>query len=256
MGKEEILEKLNKAFGDFKFFEEDHHYEYKGERVGVSVTKLIEQYTNGFDAEMIAEKVAIRDGKTIQEVLDEWKYKNSFACEKGQNSHDFAQTIWSGTMYHGTTFDGSTAFLGALEAIFQQARNFHNDFEGKLMHLADEFVIGSAEYDIASAVDHLFVDKATGELVLVDYKTNSDIRKNEQYAKPMKAPLQHLKDTALNHYAIQISIYKYLIEKYTGLEVSRWFIVYMSENIGDYEIIDVPYLKNEVETILEWRIYD
>ena len=31
------------------------------------------------------------------------------------------------------------------------------------------------------------------------------------------------------------------------------FIVYMSENIDNYEIIKIPYLKNEVVEILERR---
>ena len=120
MTKEEYLNELNKAFGDFKFFEKDHHYECKGQRVGISVTRLIEEYTNKFDAQTIAESVVENNLKkhqeaekniklfpsmdenawayeseldkyfkwlklptTVQEVLDEWDYKNKFACAKG-----------------------------------------------------------------------------------------------------------------------------------------------------------------------------
>ena len=69
----------------------------------------------------------------------------------------------------------------------------------------------------------------------------------------MKVPLSHINDDALHHYHIQLSIYKYLIEKYTGLKVDEMFIVYMSENIENYEIIEIPYLKDEVEKILNLR---
>ena len=131
--------------------------------------------------------------------------------------------------------------------------NFKMDYEDRLEHLADEFVVGSEEYDIASAIDHLFINKLTGGLVLVDYKTNTDIHKNEKYAKNMKVPLQHLKDSTINHYHVQLSIYKYLVEKYTGLKIEEMFIVWFSENNDNYEIIDVPYLKNEVQEILERR---
>ena len=253
MTREEYLKELNKAFGDFKFFEDDHHYEYKEQRVGISVTRLIEEYTNEFDAETIAEKVAIRDGKTIQEVLDEWKYKNEWACEKGHLGHLYAQSRWNDELYQETLNECYKGFKIDLEHIFKQADNFYNDYKDRLEHLADEYVIGSEEYDIASAIDHLFINKLTGGLVLVDYKTNSDIHKNEKYAKNMKVPLSHLKDTTLNHYAIQLSIYKYLVEKYTNLKIEEFFIVYMSENIDNYEIIDVPYLEKEVIKILENR---
>ena len=253
MTRQEYLNELNKAFGDFKFFEEDHHYEYKGQRVGMSVTRLIEEYTNDFDSQSVAERIAVRDGKTLQEVLDEWKVKNQMACEKGHLGHEYAQSLWNGTNTLEKIKSSSEAVKTLLEPILKQADNFYNDYEDRLEHLADEYVIGSSEYDIASAIDHLFVNKLTGGLVLVDYKTNSDIHKTEQYAKNMKVPLTHLKDFTLNHYYIQLSIYKYLVEKYTDLQIEEMFIVYFSENIENYEIIEIPYLKDEVIKILENR---
>ena len=253
MTKEEYLKELNKAFGDFKFYEEDHTYTYKDKPISIGATGLIEQYCNEFDAETIAEKVAIRDNKTIQEVLDEWEYKNKFACEKGSTCHEFAQSRWSGEVWQEKHFDNSEEYERAVEIIQGQANDFRIDYKDRLEHLADEFVIGSEEYNIASAIDHLFINKLTGGLVLVDYKTNSDIHKNEKYAKNMKVPLTHLKDFTLNHYYIQLSIYKYLVEKYTDLKIEEMFIVWFSENIENYEIIEIPYLKDEVIKILENR---
>ena len=253
MTRQEYLNELNKAFGDFKFFDEDHHYEYKGEQVGISVTRLIEEYCNEFDAQTVAERVATRDNKTIQEVLNEWEYKNKFACEKGSTCHEFAQSLWSGNEYNELLFDGSMEYINTVNKIQNQAKQFYKDYKDRLEHLADEFVIGSEEYNIASAIDHIFINKLTGGLVLVDYKTNSDIHKSERYAKKMKVPLTHLKDFTLNHYYIQLSIYKYLVEKYTNLKFEEMFIVYFSENIENYEIIEIPYLKEEVEKILENR---
>ena len=253
MTRDEYLKELNKAFGNFKFFEEDHHYEYKGKRVGISVTRLIEDYTNEFDAQAVAEKVALKENKSVQEVLLLWKAKNHQACIKGSIAHELIQSAWSGKKYEPDLIKCSCDTRNALEKICFQENNFKFDYQDRLEHLADEFVIGSEEYDIASAIDHLFISKLTGGLVLVDYKTNSDIHKTEKYAKNMKVPLSHLKDFTLNHYYIQLSIYKYLVEKYTNLEIEEMFIVYMSENIDNYEIIEIPYLKKEVELILENR---
>lgn len=277
MTRKEYLDKL-KVFQDFKFFEEDHHYEYKGERIGISVTRFIEQYCNEFDAQTVAEKVALKNQKYISDlykhcgevelweleqnptnvkgVLELWEYKNKFACEKGHFGHLYAQSLWNNEDINEimNEIDKFTNGLESpLDKILDQADNFYHDYKDRLEHLADEFVVGSEEYNIASAIDHLFINKLTGELVLVDYKTNSDIHKSEKYAKNMKVPLQHMKDFTLNHYYIQLSIYKYLLEKYTDLEVSEMFIVYFSENIKNYEIIEIPYLKEEVIKILENR---
>lgn len=281
MTREEYLKELDKAFGDFKFYEDGHYYTYKDKTISVGATGLIEQYCNEFKADEVAEKVAIKNQQiidrikkdryrtdedivllnkilndktnTIQGNLELWSYKNKFACNKGSTCHEYAQSRWSGEKWELIEFDKSNLYIQSVEKIKKQADNFRKDYEDRLEHLFDEYVIGSEEYDIASAIDHLFINKATGGLVLVDYKTNSDIHKSERFAKNMKVPLHKTKDFTLNHYYIQLSIYKYIVEKYTNLVIEDMFIVYLSENIENYEIIEIPYKKEDVIKILENR---
>ena len=259
MTRDEMLKVLKESFKDFKFYEDGHYYTYKDKPVGISVTRFIAEYENEFNQQEVAEKCAIKQNRPVEEILAEWKYKADFACAKGTTCHEYAQTLWSEEEWSPIIFDDSEKYENAIKKIFEQADNFYEDYQDHLEHLQDELVVGSAEYDIASAVDHLFYNKLTGGLVLVDYKTNStlkgynDAKSNRRYTKKMKVPLHKLDDDALHHYYIQLSIYKYLIEKYTGLKVDEMFIVYMSENIENYEIIPMPYLKKEVEKILKNR---
>lgn len=259
MTKDEMLKVLKDSFKDFKFYEDGHYYTYKDKPVGISVTRFIAEYENEFDQLGVAEKVALKENRPVEEILKEWKYKADFACCKGTTCHEYAQSLWSGEEWKFKDFDGSRNYEIAVDLIQNQANNFQDDYEDYLEHLQDELVVGSAEYDIASAIDHLFYNKLTGGLVLVDYKTNStlkgynDSQYNRRYTKKMKVPLYKINDDALHHYYIQLSIYRFLIEKYTGLKVDEMFIVYMSENINNYEIIEIPYLKDEVEKILENR---
>ena len=109
MTREEYLDKL-KVFQDFKFFEDGHYYECKGKRVGISVTRFIEQYCNEFNAKEVAERVATKQNKTIQQVLDEWQYKNKFACAKGTTCHEYAQSLWSKNNYEMLKFDESKEY--------------------------------------------------------------------------------------------------------------------------------------------------
>lgn len=255
MTRDEMLKVLQDSFKDFKFYEDGHYYTYKDKPVGISVTRFIAEYENEFNQQEMAERVAIRDNKTVQQVLEEWKYKSDFACAKGTTCHEYAQCLWSGQLYNKIPFDESEEYLDAVKKIQKQAFAFKLSYTSHLEHLIDELPIGSEEYDIASCVDHLFYNRLTGGLVLVDYKTNSLMSgyNKDAYKKAMQIPLNHLNDDALHHYYIQLSIYKFLIEKYSGLKVDEMFIVYMSENIENYEIIEIPYLKEEVEMILENR---
>lgn len=259
MNKDEMLKVLKDSFKDFKFYEDGHYYTFKDKPVGVSVTRFIAEYENEFDQLGVAQKCAIKQNKSVEEILSEWKYKADFACAKGTTCHEWSQSLWSGEQWKPLLFDNSEKFKKARKEICEQAIMFKYDYQDHLEHLIDELVVGSEEYDIASAIDHLFYNKLTGGLVLVDYKTNStlkgynDSEYNRKYTKKMKVPLNHLNDDSLHHYYIQLSIYRFLIEKYTGLKVEEMFIVYMSENIENYEIIEIPYLKDEVEKILENR---
>ena len=259
MTKNEMLKVLKDSFKDFKFYEDGHYYTYKDKPVGVSVTRFIAEYENEFNQQEVAEKCAIKQNRSVSEILAEWKYKADFACAKGTTCHEYAQSLWSKSIWKYIPFGQDIAFKLAVSKIKKQAKNFKFEYENHLEHLVDELVVGSAEYDIASAIDHLFYNKLTGGLVLVDYKTNStlkgynDAESNRRYTKKMKVPLHNIDDDALHHYYIQLSIYKFLIEKYTCLKVDEMFIVYMSENIENYEIIPIPYLKKEVEEILENR---
>lgn len=257
MTLEEVKQEL-KVFDKFTFFEEDHHYECDGKKIGISVTRLIEEYSNSFNQQEIAEKVAIRDNKSVSEVLEEWEYKNKFACEKGSICHLYAQKLWNGIFTLEKDLNASIPLKNACACIFKQADSFFKNFQQKFIHIQDEQLVGSEEYNICSAVDHLFLDK-NGNVWLIDYKTNSilkgynDDEKNRRYTKKMLIPLQNIKDDSLNHYYLQLSIYKYLIEKYTNIKIYKTMIVYMSENIENYELIETPYLMKEVELILENR---
>ena len=264
MTKDEMLKVLKDSFKDFKFYEDGHYYTYKDKPVGVSVTRFISEYENEFNQQEVAEKCAIKQNRSVSEILAEWKYKADFACAKGTNGHNYVQSLWSGNKFVPIEFDefdefNNNNFWTTNQEVFEQGENFRKDYDYCLEHLIDELPIGSEEYNIASCVDHLFYNKLTGGLVLVDYKTNStlkgynDSEYNKKYTKKMKVPLHKIDDDALHHYYIQLSIYKFLIEKYTGLKVDEMFIVYMSENVENYEIIEIPYLKKEVEIILENR---
>lgn len=289
MTRDEMLKTLKDTFKDFVFYEDGHYYECKGKRVGISVTRFIDEYVNEFNQQEVAEKVLKKNIKnynyakeqlelyygnlehdkemleylklpiTIEDILKEWKYKADFACKKGTTCHEYAQSLWSGNKYEMLKFDMSEEYYQSVFKIHRQAENFYKDYKEHLEHLVDELPIGSEEFNIASCCDHLFYNKLTGGLVLVDYKTNTILKgynddlKNRRYTKNMKIPLHHIKDDSLHHYYIQLSIYKFLIEKYSGLKVDEMFIVYFSENNDNYEIIDIPYLKYEVEKILKNR---
>ena len=260
MTLEEVKQKL-KVFDKYKFFENGHYYTYKDKQVGISVTKYISQFENEFDSDTLSQKVADKNGISQFEVLNEWKRKGEYSCLKGTAIHEWLQDNYANREYK---FDLSQLEeypeyykIEDIEHLKQMAIDFINDYKNRYILIGDEILCGIPDFDIASAIDLLFYDTINNEVVLADIKTNTDLKgwkSTPSYVKKMLQPLEDIKDITFEHYKIQLSIYRYFLEEYAHIPISdNMFIVYLSEKEKNYNIIQIPYLKNEVEKILKLR---
>ena len=255
--KNKIIEELQ-FFKGIDFHEEQHFYTINDYRFGISATSLIETYAQEFDSDGISQMVANKRGISQKEVLDEWKKENEFSCIKGSCIHLKAQSLWMGTDYEidYNTIDDTIdkdRLKKEYDIMSKQATDFYNDYKDMYDMIQDEFIVWSKEFDIAGSIDGIMYNKNTQQCCILDFKSNKDLQFKSKYRKKMKVPLHELDDVNGQHYYIQLSIYKYLIEKYTNIKVDELFIVYFNINADSYEIIEIPYLKNEVEEILENR---
>ena len=257
MTKDEIIKELQ-YFKGIDFHEEEHFYTLKNYKFNCSVTQLIETYAQEFDSDGISQMVANKRGISQQEVLDEWKKENEFSCIKGSCIHLKAQSLWMGTNYEidYNTIDDTIdkdRLKKEYDIMSKQATDFYNDYKDMYDMIQDEFIVWSKEFDIAGSIDGIMYNKHTQQCCILDFKSNKDLQFKSKYRKKMKVPLHELDDVNGQHYYIQLSIYKYLIEKYTNIKVDELFIVYFNINADNYEIVEIPYLYEEVRKILELR---
>ena len=54
----------------------------------ISVSQLLKRYKEVFDTNFHANRVALREGKTKQEVIDGWQKISKDACDKGIKIHN------------------------------------------------------------------------------------------------------------------------------------------------------------------------
>lgn len=257
MTKDEIIKELQ-FFKGIDFHEEEHFYTLNNYKFNCSVTQLIETYGQEFDSDGISQMVANKRGISQKEVLDEWKKENEFSCIKGSCIHLKAQSLWMGTDYEidynkiDDTID-KDRLKKEYDIMSKQATNFYNDYKDMYDMIQDEFIVWSKEFDIAGSIDGIMYNKNTQQCCILDFKSNKDLQFKSKYRKKMKVPLHELDDVNGQHYYIQLSIYKYLIEKYTNIKVDELFIVYFNINADNYEIIEPLNMEKEVEEILENR---
>ena len=255
---QDIKDKINQAFGKYTFIENGHYYLCNGKRVGISTTGLISQYEQEFDSDTISQQVASKRGISQQEVLEEWRIENLHSTIKGSMIHEYAQSLWEDKHYE---FDYSSVpkeidldrLKSDIEKLIPQADNFYNDYKDMYELIGCEIYLGDEDYDECGATDQMMLNKYTGGIAIIDYKTNKKIEYESYKHKKMLIPLHKFDDCNYVHYSFQLGDYKFKFEKNTNLKVDETFIVYFNTNADNYEIIEPLNMENEVIKILENR---
>lgn len=251
-----------------------HSYISPGEDIKwTSVTSLISKFKQPFDSKAIATKCSRNKkskwyGLSVAEIESLWDGERLRSTDLG-------------TWYHNKReydlLNGVNDECVIMPHYYDEAGNkitesTNIDQDG----IYPELLIYNKNLKICGQADYVEVTK--GVVNIRDFKTSKEISKTsftnwEGISKKMLPPLMHLDDANLNHYALQLSIYMYIIIKNNPhLTAGKLIIehikfkkerddeygypVYEKDEQGDYiveDIIeyDVPYLKNEVKKIIE-----
>lgn len=65
--------------------------------------------------------------------------------------------------------------------------------------------------------------------------------------------MEHLPDTNYWHYTLQLNVYKWILEKYYGLEVADLYLVILHPDNSSYRRMRLNILEEEVEDMIECR---
>ena len=223
------------------FDEAEHKYTCNGKQLE-SVTTVVENCFKKFDADYWAERKASQLGITPEELKAEWEAKAQQARDLGTMMHDKIEKYYLGIESESDeTFDLFLQFAA----------------EHKLNPYRTEWRIYYEEYGIAGTLD--FLEYSDGKFTIYDWKRstklvyNGVVEKESRFGQNALAPIGNISDSTYNHYALQVSFYRYILEKKYGIEVSAGRLAVFHPDNGCYHLIDIPYLRDEVEKILATR---
>lgn len=257
-----------------KFTEHQHLYEdiAPGGNQWLSVTTAVGKLKEKFDPKPAAEKAA-RNSKSkwyklpLEEILKAWEDENLRSRELGSWYHRLREnqlytqenelTIVVPDIRDGVKYAG------------EQKLQDNTIYPEHLVYLPSAGICGQADY----------VEVRKNILTIRDYKTSKEIKRNgfknwEGVTSKLLPPLQHLENCEFNHYAIQLSIYAYMISRWNPLvNIGKLIIehvrfeeeglnkygypIYKKDANGEFivrevEIIEVPYLRSEVITLFNY----
>ena len=223
------------------FDEASHKYTVGGVNLQ-SVTNIVENCFPKFDAQLHAKTTAAKMGMTEEEVIAMWEQKGRESRELGTAMHQKIESYYQGKRPYE-------------DDVFRLFKMFAEKV--KLEPYRTEWAVYDTDYNIAGTID--FVDYQNGEYTIYDWKRSDKVIANGMPVKVSKYqekglyPLEHLENCAYYHYALQLSLYKFILEKNYDIKVSDLRLGIFHPSYDKPHVLRVPYLENEVKTLMELR---
>jgi hypothetical protein len=255
---------LDECFADVKYFDKNHTYTIKNEPAKTSVSGAIKKYEKPFDSQKVAGFVAKKNGKTINEVLNEWNYKRDYSCHKGSEFHLFVENflerkkITLNKEAFITFLDNNNIqyaekivadYYTDMALMINNFMNFYDWWKKDHILIKSEFVIGDEQTKLCGTIDNLSYNKITKKFDIFDYKTNKEIKLENPRGDTLLAPFTHLQNCEIVKYSLQIWLYRLIFERNSPFEIGEGYIVWVA-GLNNYELIPVLNLKKEAEEIL------
>lgn len=171
------------------------------------------------------------------EIVNFWEANGENARNRGTEAH-LQMELWLNS--EPTRLDDGEVVVG-LEFV----RNCLAPIQAKAYRT--EWAIFADEENVAGCIDAAF-RMPDGSVFLVDWKRSEKLESKMYGYRQMRVPLNNLDDCDGSGYALQLSLYQYIIEKYYGLKVSGRALA--SIHPDKPFVTAVPHLKSEVEYLM------
>lgn len=248
---------LKTAFRDVKFYSDEHKYRI-GDTELQSCTSFISKYKRPFNADFWSKRKAMESGVTQEMIQDLWEKNRMIGTSRGTYVHntleDYLKNKIHKVEYSIVESDFTDIeyidYHSTAQAMAQFGKNFV-DSHPHLIPVELEFVVGDAELGIGGTIDFLAFNMEIGKFQIYDWKTDKKFRKINSKAF-FKKPLTHLMDTEYNKYSLQMSIYRYIIERNTSIEIDDSFVVWLNPTLNpSYHVEKLKYYKDELVALFE-----
>ena len=248
-----VFEEFEK-FNNIVYFDAPHEYYINGKKA-VSVTKLLHGLEKPFDSKYWSAKKAEEQGCTPEDILAEWKFKADVACEKGHSIHAYIENRLANKVFPypenkvRAMFNGDDPVKPRYDKIVTLIDKFVSEINGRLIPIKSELVVGDEDYLICGMIDQIFYNKKSGMLEIWDWKSNTDLSTESKYK--LLPPLQHLSNSKLDIYSLQLNTYKHIIQKNTDLKIGNCYLTWFNEENDNYKVFPCKDCQAEVETLIQ-----
>lgn len=260
-----------------KFTAHDHKYRSEDAMDWLSVTSFISNFKQPFEADKIAVKSSKNKkskwyGMTPEDIKEAWKAEALRATTLGTWYHNCRESDLCGLENmerHGSTVPVFKPIEKDGVKYSPNQKLSNGVYPEHMVYLKSAGLCGQS--DIVEVINNV--------VHITDYKTNKEIKVEsytnwEGVSQKMNPPLTHLDDCNLMHYALQLSLYMFIIIKHNPALTPGTLTIHhiLFEEAGrdkydnpisaldtngdpivkDIVPYDLPYLKKETIAMIHW----
>ena len=227
-----------------------HTYTDNLNRPYISVTSFVKSFFPPFDEQAAAARIAARTGRLEMEIITDWNQKRTVSAAFGTAVHAHAEARIRNQQP-----------VAASSALEQRAFGI---VDNAISMLSDSYELLSAEqiifdplFQIAGTLDLFAMSRSTGLISIIDWKTCETIN-NDSYGQA-RPPIAAVRDSKLNHYALQLSLYAMILtdSEYSGYpsrgEPVELALIHIAPDRPEPVWIQLPNLRQECTAMLEHR---
>jgi CRISPR/Cas system-associated exonuclease Cas4 (RecB family) len=251
-----LLENKNKHIFDkqITFREKDHKYWINGNCTDiVSATTYIHGFFSKFDADKIIGFI-LKSKKwssdpnykyfrmSKKQIMHSWEENRDTAAQQGTKLHADIEYHYNGldSLIRNDSYE--------YNVLFKQFEKEHSD----LVMFRTEHMIFSKVLRITGSIDGIAIN-TDGTINLIDWKRTKEIKFKSYGNKKGKEPFDHLPDCNYVHYALQLNLYRAILETFYGMIVREMFLVILHPNQEKYIKIKIPRMQTEAHLLFEFR---
>ena len=231
------------------FKEDTHQYFSLQNEEYISCTTLIKKFEQPFLAEKFASIIASKEKTTKEIILERWEHNAKKSTDYGTELHKCIE---------GYIKNENKYYINS--KLCEIAKNGYKkiiEYIGK-EGLESEKLLWNHEYKIAGQSDIVQFtngfDKKYNKIPIInigDIKTNNKIDYFSPYNDYLKYPLNHLMQCNFNIYALQLSLYAFMLNKlYPEFKIGTLFLMHYDKLNDIWTRINIPYMLYEVKAML------
>lgn len=227
----------------------------------ISVTTLIHTLFPKFNAEMVIQNMmksvkwttSPYFGMTTHEIQQQWSQEGKTSAQQGTAMHKAIELFYNGELTATQLLEMTN---NQIELRYFLRFHFDHIVEKGILPYRTEWYVYDEEIQVAGSIDMVYANPTNlDELYIYDWKRVKEVKRENSYSHGF-VPIEHLPDCNYSHYALQLNLYKYILEKKYGKTVKELYLVILhptNPNNG-YQIIPLPILTTEITSIVTMRL--